>query len=172
MGGWVMALFRLTSRSTAHFEARSSLHPIKAQCKSVTGYLRATMNPDGVIDPENGVEGRIEIPIVALASGNPLYDRELRKRMESDRYPTIIGDLKTAIHEGEGRYRVGGDIMVRGQSQEASEEMEISLAANVLHLTGSHTFDMRDFQIEPPRLAMIKVHPEVTVSVDLYAEGE
>jgi hypothetical protein len=30
-------------------------------------------------------------------------------------------------------------------------------------------FDIRDFKMDPPRLLMLKVHPEVTVRIDVVA---
>ena len=41
-----------------------------------------------------------------------------------------------------------------------------------LQLDGSSTFDIRDFGMEPPRILMLKVHPEVTVRVAIVATRE
>lgn len=173
-----MTTFKVVpGRSIALFEARSSLHPITAECKSVSGYLCVVFLPDGSIDTGSEVAGRIEIPIDGLVSGNSLYDRELRRRMDSTRYPTIIGDLKKLCpHEGAPRhYQMTGEITVRGETRASEEVVEISMVGagmDLLHLVGSHTFDMRDFKIDPPRLALVKVHPELKVSVDLYLEEQ
>ena len=37
---------------------------------------------------------------------------------------------------------------------------------------GESTFDIRDFGMEPPRILMLKVQPEVGVRVEIVAERE
>jgi hypothetical protein len=39
-------------------------------------------------------------------------------------------------------------------------------------LAGRSTFDIRDFGMEPPRILMLKVQPEVAVRVEIVAEKE
>ena len=39
-------------------------------------------------------------------------------------------------------------------------------------LAGETTFDMRDFGMEPPRILMLRVEPDVTVRVTIVAEKE
>ena len=37
---------------------------------------------------------------------------------------------------------------------------------------GQSSFDIRDFGMEPPRILMLRVQPEVTVRVEIVAEKE
>jgi hypothetical protein len=39
-------------------------------------------------------------------------------------------------------------------------------------LSGGSRFDIRDFGMEPPKVMMLKVQPEVDVSIDIVAEKE
>ena len=39
-------------------------------------------------------------------------------------------------------------------------------------VVGQSVFDIRDFKMEPPRLLMLKVHPEVTVRIDVVADRQ
>jgi hypothetical protein len=41
-----------------------------------------------------------------------------------------------------------------------------------LRLEGRSTFDIRDFGMDPPRILMLRVHPEVAVRVEIVAERE
>ena len=41
-----------------------------------------------------------------------------------------------------------------------------------LRLTGESIFDIRDFGMDPPRILMLKVEPEVGVRVEILAERE
>ena len=41
-----------------------------------------------------------------------------------------------------------------------------------LKLEGDHTFDIRDFGMDPPKILMLKVEPNVDVRVEIIAEQE
>ena len=43
---------------------------------------------------------------------------------------------------------------------------------HTVNLAGQSTFDIRDFGMEPPRILLLKVQPEVTVRVEIVAEKE
>jgi hypothetical protein len=38
-----------------------------------------------------------------------------------------------------------------------------------IHLTGASSFDIRDFGMQPPKVLLLKVEPEVQVRVEIYA---
>jgi hypothetical protein len=40
---------------------------------------------------------------------------------------------------------------------------------DTIRLTGEETFDIRDFGMEPPRILLLRVEPEVRVRVDIIA---
>ena len=109
-----------------------------------------------------------------LRSGNALEDRELRRRIDARRYPTIAGDLTLAREvDGGGRYEVGGDVTFRGVTRSYEDVMAVEhLDEQTIRLSGSSTFDVRDFGMEPPRILMLKVEPDVVVRVEITAERE
>jgi hypothetical protein len=39
-------------------------------------------------------------------------------------------------------------------------------------LEGESTFDVRDFGMEPPKILMLRVHPEVNVRVQIFAQSQ
>jgi hypothetical protein len=41
-----------------------------------------------------------------------------------------------------------------------------------IRVAGESTFDVRDFGMEPPRILMLRVEPDVKVRVEIFAEGE
>ena len=73
----------------------------------------------------------------------------------------------------DGRYRVRGDVTFKGVTRPSEDEITLSLdGGDAIRLQGSSVFDIRDFGMEPPRILMLKVAPEVTVTVDIVAEKE
>ena len=60
--------------------------------------------------------GKLEFPVENLKSGNAFEDRELRRRIDARRYPTIIGELKSMKHGRSDRPTTScrGDLTFRG----------------------------------------------------------
>ena len=149
------------------------MHPIRTEATGLEGWLDLDIG-DGVIDVDQPLRGHLEFPVENLKSGNALEDRELRRRIDARRYPMIVGDLNSMKQTDErSRYIVGGDLTFRDTSRSYEDEMTIELPNDrTLSMSGESVFDIRDFGIDPPRILMLKVQPEVTVRVEFVAEKE
>jgi hypothetical protein len=148
------------ARSSVTFEARSSLHPITTQARNVQGRLEA--NGDGA--PSTG---ELIVPIDGMSSGNILYDTELRRRLGARRNPWITATLSSAKPAEEpGVFLAQATVAFADASFDFDEAMAVvPLADGEMELTGVHDFDVRDLGIEPPRLLMLKVSPQVRVGM-------
>jgi hypothetical protein len=170
-----MARYRiLPDRSRVYIDARSSLHPIHTETAGLEGWLELEIEPAGRVDVTAPAAGHLELAVSRLSSGHPLEDRELRRRIDARRYPVISGDLAVMKDaDTDGTCLVGGDLTFRGVTRRYEDRMRIQvLDGGVLRLTGQATFDVRDFGMEPPRLLMFKVEPNVAVRVDIVAERQ
>ena len=170
-----MARYRIVpDRSRVFIDARSSLHPIHSETDGLDGWLELEVEPAGRVDLTAPPSGHLELPVSRLSSGNALEDRELRRRIDARRYPTISGDLATMQPvDGDGSYLVGGDLTFRGVTRRYEDRMQLQvLDGGAVRLSGHATFDVRDFGMEPPRLLMLKVEPDVAVRVDIVAERQ
>jgi polyisoprenoid-binding protein YceI len=154
-------------------EARSNVHPIRTETAGLEGWLELDVG-DGAINVDQPLLGHLEFAVHNLKSGNALEDRELQRRIDARRYPTIAGDLKSMKQTDEpSRYIVGGDLTFRGTSRAYEDEMTVELENDrTVSMSGESVFDIRDFGMEPPRILMLKVQPEVTVRVEIVAEKE
>jgi hypothetical protein len=164
----------VSSRSTVSIKARSSVHPINAETSGLKGFFEADMLADGTVDLTGTPKGRIELAVGLLRSGNPLNDREMRRRVDSRRFPTISGEL-TGMRATKtvGRYVVSGQVTCKGATREAEDEMTIAaLDDRTLLLEGEHTFDFTEFGIVAPKIMMLRVYPEVVVAVRIVAEAD
>ena len=169
-----MARYRIDpNRSRVWIDARSNVHPIHTEADGLEGWLELDIS-DGTINLDSAPRGHLEFPVENLTSGKALEDRELRRRIDSRRYPTIAGDLKLMkSHNGEAGLVVNGDLTFRGVTRSYEDEMTFEgLDGEAVKLTGQSTFDIRDFGMEPPRILMLKVQPEVMVRVEIVAEKE
>ena len=170
-----MAHYRiLPDRSQVLIDAKSSLHPIHTRTDGLEGYLDLEVLGGGRVNLHSSPKAKLSFPVDRLKSGNPLEDRELKRRIDARRYPTIDGELNELRETGkDGRYLARGDLTFRGVTKAYEDELTVTQVDDrTLKLEGEHTFDIRDFGMEPPKILMLKVEPEVNVRVEIIAQKE
>jgi polyisoprenoid-binding protein YceI len=163
-----------SNRSCVWVNARSRLHPINTETRGLAGWIEASVHADGALDLSNAVTGRLDLSTERLSSGNKLYDRELKRRIDARRYPLIEGQIIRVTDGGTaGTYLVTGDLSFHGHTRTFEHEMTIHVHEGArIELKGEYVFDIREFNMEPPSMLMIKVYPQVAVRVELYGELE
>ncbi|MCA1648450.1 MAG: hypothetical protein LC797_24315 [Chloroflexi bacterium] len=89
-----MAMYRIDpQRSMVTVDARSSVHPIHSEASDLEGLVEAEV-ADGRLDPSTPATMRFELSVDRLKCGNPLYDEEMLRRIDSRRFPTIVGEAR------------------------------------------------------------------------------
>jgi polyisoprenoid-binding protein YceI len=167
-----MALIRYTLdsvRSCVWVSGRSSLHPINTETRGITGWFEGAAREDGSLDLDQPVSGELELAVERLTSGNQLYDRELRRRIDARRFPTISGRLTRIVLDGaHPEYSVTGEIAFHGKTKTFEHGMRIEVSDEGIALTGEDQFDIREFGMKPPSMLMVRVYPEISVRVELH----
>ncbi len=144
------------------FVATSSVHPIRTS-GSATGWFEAAFDDAG-FTPGIDVQGRLEVPVAALSSGNPLVDREMKRRVDTSTHPLIVAEIESTEDTGGNTATVTGTI--RFLDVDVLVEGELNLIPGP-RLVGVGEFDVRWWGLDPPRLFMLRVDPIVTVEIDL-----
>jgi polyisoprenoid-binding protein YceI len=161
-------------QSQVLIHAKSSLHPIRTRSVGLEGFLAMDVLGGGRVDLDSSTSAKLSFPVDKLSSGNALEDRELKRRIDARRFPTIDGELGE-LRAGPilGRYFARGDLTFRGVTNTYEDEVTITeLDDQTLKLEGEHTFDIRDFGMEPPKILMLRVQPDVDVRVEIVARKE
>jgi polyisoprenoid-binding protein YceI len=148
------------------------LHPIRTETRGLEGWVEVTLLPDGGLDLSIPVTGELALSVDRLTSGNQLYDRELKRRMDARKYPTITGRI-TSFDPTDvtGSYLVGGDLSFHGHTRNFAHDMTIDIGQrSSIEMRGDYVFDIREFGMKPPSMLMLKVYPEVSVRVALFGD--
>lgn len=164
------------SSSRVTFHAASSVHPIDVDVREVEGHVHAVLDGDELrLEPP----GRFTVPLEHLRSGNRVIDRETRRRLDVDRHPEIVAELTEAVRadpdggpfsDGSTTFDARGRVTVSGVSREVEGRLHVErLDGDRLRITGEGSFDVRRWEIDPPSLVVVKVHPTVEVRVELEA---
>jgi YceI-like domain len=171
----VVARYRIVpERSHVWIDARSNVHPIHSSTDGLEGFVELEWDQDGHVDLGTEPKGQLSLAVTKLASGNRLEDREMQKRIDARRYPTIEGVLGGIEQSGsDGAYHVTGDVTFRGVTRRCDDQMTIkAVDADTVQLAGESQFNIRDYGMEPPRVLMLRVEPDVKVRVEIVAEKE
>lgn len=166
LAGWVMARYEIVAEeSVVDIEASSSVHPIHSKAAGLTGFVE--------MDGDRLVGGAVSFPVSRLRASNPLEEREMKRRIDARRYPTIDGVVTAVEARGDGRFGVTGDVTFRGQARRHEDEVTVeTIDDETVKVTGSSRFDVRDHGMEPPKVLLLRVHPEVTVRIEVVARRQ
>ena len=169
-----MARFRIIpDSSTVWIDMRTNLHGAHVETNGLEGFLDAGL-ADGRIDLATPPAARLELAVDRLRSDNPLFERELRRRVDARRHPLIVGELRGLRELGpSGAYLAEGDLTFHGVTRRVTGELRLLVEGDgAIQLQGEQVFDIRDFGIDPPKLLLLKADPEVKVRVRLDAVRE
>jgi hypothetical protein len=146
---------------------------VHAESRALTGSIEGKLNEAGLPQFEAPHHARIQVPVETMRSGNRLQDAEMQRRLEPRRHPLIEVIIDHAWRlEGDGRCRAAFRVTAHGRTQSFEEDFRLRVDGRRLFVEGEHTFDMRDFDVKPPRFLTLKVEPEVTVRARIVADRE
>ena len=157
-------------RSTVSIAAKSNVRPINASTNGLEGFVNIAFDRGGLVDLSTQPSGHVSLHVDQLHLG-PRMDRELQKRLDTRRFPSIDCEFvhveATALP---GAYLVGLDVAWRGITKRQVHHMTLRCSDDrTMAMEGSATFDIRDFGLEPPKMLLFKMEPEVELRLDLTA---
>lgn len=170
-----MARYRiLPEHSRVWIEAKSNVHPIRSSTAGLEGFVELDLDQTGRVDPASPPAGHLSLEVRRLQSGNALEDREMQRRIEARKFPTIEGTMRSMEAAGsDGSYAVSGDVTFRGVARPHAGTMTVEpVDDTTIALSGQSRFDIRDYGMEPPRVLVLRVQPEVEVRVEIIARKE
>ena len=98
-----MARYRIVpEQSQVLIDAKSSLHPIHTRTDGLEASSTWRCTAAGASTCTCAPRAKLSFPVEQLSSGNPLEDRELQRRIDARRFPTIDGEL-SEMHEARAR---------------------------------------------------------------------
>ena len=126
------------------------------------------------------LRGRIlsmQIDLRTLSSDDARRDRFVRQNtLNTDQFPlaefrsTDIAGVSVLRPGEEGTFHIGGLMTIRGQERPVVWEARARLDGSTIVGTASTRVRLTDFNLEPPRLAILSVEDEIGWQIELVAE--
>jgi polyisoprenoid-binding protein YceI len=153
-------------------EARSNVGGVSFGTTDVSGCLEV-VRTDGHVDPHDGPCARLSVPLESLTSGNALYDAELQQRLAAWRFPVVTVELTEAQLLGGEDYVVSGLVTLHGVTAVLHGAVSLSFPEpRAVLVRGEQVVDVSEFGIDVPSVLMLRIYPEVKVSLQLLARQD
>jgi YceI-like domain len=163
----------LPNSSSVSTLMRSSVHDLHAETRTLAGTIDGELDNDGTPRFEAAHGARLQVPVGSMRSGNRLQDMEMQRRLDPRRHPYIEVVVDRAWQlDGSDGYRAAFRVSAHGRTHAFEENFRMRLEGRRLIVEGEHAFDMRDFDVSPPRFLTLKVDPAVTVRARIVADRE
>lgn len=160
------------SASGLLIEARSTVGAIELATSALNGEAELVMDDGELADVPSA---QVQLAVESLTSGNALYDGEIYRRLDSQRYPTIRAELRGATRKATDEWVLEGDLTIHGttRTMATAARTEITGSGRVA-VYGEQVIDIRDFAISLPRTLMLRIYPDVLVHfrIEVVREGE
>jgi polyisoprenoid-binding protein YceI len=130
---------------TLSFNGHATTGDFVGTTRAVTGAVLAS-------DDYASVRGWVEAPVATLKTGNGLRDRDLRKVMEVDRYPTLRYDLSGATVQSAARadsvtLLLHGTLRLHGVGRPVDVPVTVARSGGGAEVTGTFPLDVTDYQV-------------------------
>ena len=156
--------------SQVWIEGSSSVHPVHATATGLEGWVDLTFAGANLRKDADAL-GEVRIAVDGLQSGNALVDRETRRRIDARRFPQIVGVVTSSRRLAADRFELSGDLSFRGETRPVTGEVAVRRDGQRVTLEGQQRFDVRDWGLQPPKVAMLRVHPHIDVRIRIVADA-
>ncbi len=169
-----MPQFRVnTAKSTVQVGLRVNLHPSHVNANALSGVISCEVDAKGRPRLDRPYGAELTLPVGAIKSGNGIQDREMRRRFDASRHPTITAKVTHGeALEGQGRYHAVAQLTMHGQTREIAGDVQLRIDGTTMTIDGQQVINVKDFGIDPPNLIILRVEPDVDLQVHIVAERQ
>ena len=164
--------------SLALFASASSLVVQKGEIKAHTEVFGdSEINPTtkdvkADLTMENSIEsikGKIYFETLTLISDTKSRDEHMYKLLKVEQYKNISFDIKS-ITKNETDYEIRGALTLNGVTRNIKAKIAINQQNNQVSLTGDFSFNLTDFNLEPPTMMFLTVRNQIDISYNIVLE--
>lgn len=166
-----MPTYRVEAGTSVTVKARSSIHDTVTRWDKVSGTVEAD---PGALDG-GGTRATFTVDMGAFDAGDWLKNRKLKKDLAADKYPTAVFELREVkdVTQNGDAFEATATGVIRYRDHEVAVEIKGTgtMSAGSIEAKGAFDINIRGFGMEPPKVLMFKMEPEVTIDVTLRARA-
>ncbi|MDZ7818006.1 MAG: YceI family protein [Aliarcobacter sp.] len=118
---------------------------------------------------ENDIEsirGKIYFDTITLISQKRDRDSNMYELLNTQKYKSISFDI-TSIVKNETFYDINGVLTLNGISKNITTKSEINENKEIILLNGGFSFNLTDFNLEPPTMFFLTVRNQIDITYNI-----
>ena len=157
--------YTLQSKPALSVSGTSTLHDWEMPSSTATGTMKATVSGNTVSAIQ---DVNVTMKANTIKSGKAAMDKKAYEALKTDKFPNATFELTSAKKSG-SNWAFSGYFTFAGKKKAVNLTVQESTSNGVINLSGSHSFNLTDYGIEPPTALMgtIKTGNKVTVKFNL-----
>ena len=120
-------------------------------------------------DTIESIKGKIYFETLTLVSDTKSRDEHMHELLKIEKFKTISFDIKS-ITKNETDYEIKGALTLNGVTRNIKAKIAINQQNNQVSLTGGFSFNLTDFNLEPPTMMFLTVRNQIDISYNIVLE--
>ena len=112
------------------------------------------------------IRGKIYFDTISLISQKRDRDSNMYELLNSEKFKTISFDI-TSIVKNETTYDISGELTLNGITKNFTFKSEIINNKDTILLNGGFSFNLTDFNLEPPTMFFLTVRNQIDISFNI-----
>jgi polyisoprenoid-binding protein YceI len=112
------------------------------------------------------IRGKIYFDTISLISQKRDRDSNMYELLNSEKFKTISFDI-TSIVKNETTYDISGELTLNGITKNITFKSEIINNKDTILLNGGFSFNLTDFNLEPPTMFFLTVRNQIDISFNI-----
>lgn len=128
-----------------------------------------TKNVKADLTIENSIEsikGKIYFETLTLISDKKSRDEHMYELLQVEKFKTISFDIRS-ITKNETDYEIKGALTLNGVTKNIKAKIIINQQNNQISLNGGFSFNLTDFNLEPPKMMFLTVRNQIDITYNI-----
>lgn len=128
-----------------------------------------TKNVKADLTIENSIEsikGKIYFETLTLISDKKSRDEHMYELLQVEKFKTIFFDIRS-ITKNETDYEIKGALTLNGVTKNIKAKIIINQQNNQISLNGGFSFNLTDFNLEPPKMMFLTVRNQIDITYSI-----
>jgi len=164
----------VAGKSQVAFDAKFSLGDFSGNCERLAGGF--SLDPADLRQP---ISGLLTIEVAGLATGVSGRDRDMRKALDAEHYPTmrftveaVEASFPSVTDKADVLLTIRGQLLIRDVERPLTLLGRARLRDGTVWVRGDGTLKMSEFGIPPPKRMFMSVADQLIVRFDLTLSPE
>lgn len=112
------------------------------------------------------IRGKIYFDTITLVSQKRDRDSNMYELLNSEKFKTISFDISSIV-KNENGYDINGELTLNGITKNITTKSEIIQNKDLISLKGAFSFNLTDFNLEPPTMFFLTVRNQIDISYNI-----